>query len=167
MIVLAAALLVATSSAGCVVLPAPHGGNQFAAMIGAADSAAAIKVGVSDRSQVVAALAEPYMPGLNVVFLDAPWVYCDRTTTAVLIYLWPFVHGGIVQPINREDMVAIWFGRDGKVRRYDTWCEPPDETPPDVAAWIKREREYVRQPPDRAPNTTRPLARNQGAEFSD
>jgi hypothetical protein len=66
--------------------------------VGGPDSSAPIKLGVSDRIQVLAVLGRPG---------GSPPLTGD-----------PF---GPVNEITTSDYLAIWFGRDGKVQRYELW----------------------------------------------
>src|SRR5436305_3970340 len=96
-------------SSGCVILPVPHGPNRFDAAVGGRGSSAPVQVGVSDKARVLSVLGPPIYPAPR----DSPapvrsWRYARATTVAYVVFVWPFVHGGPVQPVYREDELAIW-----------------------------------------------------------
>jgi hypothetical protein len=118
--VLLASFVILTSG-GCIVLPGPGllvpKGNRFAGRIGPEDSAAPLRVGTSTRPRVKEVLGKPdeiwEAPGV--------WFYRDFTVRTVLVWLWPFVHGGPIQPELQGYQLRIDFASDGRIAKYAIW----------------------------------------------
>ena len=104
---------------GCIILPNPANilphHNRLTGKIGEADSSAPIRKGISQRPDVIRVFGEPGPWDKT----DA-WSYCEIRTTGVFIWLWPFVHGGPIQPIQEEYIVTIHFGSNGRIDSYET-----------------------------------------------
>lgn len=126
----------AVGAGGCIIIPTPNGlfpgPNRYEGTVGPADSKAPIHVGVSDRARVRAVLGEPYISNYDKPpeGQDPPWRYYHYTATGYWIWLWPFVHGGPINSIDREDELAIWFGPDDQVAGYYVWSGGGDPVRP-------------------------------------
>jgi hypothetical protein len=111
---------------GCIPVPVPHGGeahNHWDGVAGSPESSARVRVGISDRASVVAALGKPnYVDGLGED-IDCSsgrvWDYRYLLLTGYTICLLP----GPCNPLvgtnySRDDYLTIWFDRKGRVQKY-------------------------------------------------
>src|SRR3954454_23145474 len=143
--------------AGCVYIPSPglFSANQWNGVVGDAASLAPLRVGESDRAQVRDKLGEPVNQDGNGQPPDHFWEYEKYTPTGYLLVLFPFIHGWHpFEETDRRDCLAIWFGSDGRMRRYIVWdgYAPPKEVAKERRSAFEK---WESGPADREP-TTRP-----------
>lgn len=95
-------ILIPFVAGGCLIIPNPAIALQrhhITEKIGDSDSDAPIKKGISGRSDVIKVFGKP-----GIYDFPDVWSFYETRTTGVLIWLWPFVHGGFVQRVE----IRIW-----------------------------------------------------------
>jgi outer membrane protein assembly factor BamE (lipoprotein component of BamABCDE complex) len=141
---LLSAVLLVLCLHGCIIIPngeALNTQNRWVGTVGGADSAAPVRVGVSSVDDVRSAIGAPSYERAGGVLLRRYLEYSKYTRTSTIIFLWPLVHGGPVQPWGtRDDGLGLWFGPDGRVQSYETWEDGAGRTPGAQAEWEHRWR---------------------------
>jgi hypothetical protein len=119
-------VLLPLSCVGCIALPMPglfaskrtDTNNNFFGKIGDENSSAPLRVGVSTRAEVERVLGKA---DDEWRFNTETWFYRDWHTKWIVVYLWPFIHGGPIQTIEDGRSLRIEFNPDGRIGAFAIW----------------------------------------------
>ena len=122
-------MLLPLSGVGCIALPMPgllasertDTKNQFVGKIGDQNSSALLRVSVGTRADVRRVLGKTNERWPADEYMRETWFYRDWHTKWVIIYLWPFIHGGPIEPIENGRSLKIEFNPDGRIAEFGIW----------------------------------------------